>query len=148
MVSSILLVAPQGIAAVDEPGWSYELSDEIMSPFCPGRALSECPSPQATELRAWILEQEAAGVSREAVEAELFGVWGDTLLQAPRASGFGLYAYLIPFAGVAGGAALVVVFLRRQRRTAAAAPAPAGGAPAAPLDPELERILEEELETR
>jgi cytochrome c-type biogenesis protein CcmH len=143
-----LLVLLLGVAwalpapgASEKSGWSYRLSDEVMSPYCPGRSLSDCPSPQAAELREWIVEQEEAGLSRSEVEKELFRVFGEQILQAPRAEGMGLLAYLIPAAAFAAGGALVVLFLRRQRLAAG------GGepAPAATLDPELEQLLEEEI---
>jgi cytochrome c-type biogenesis protein CcmH len=141
---ALLLLVLAGSAAGEEPRpWGYDLANELMSPFCPGRALAECPSPQATEMRGWILEQERAGVTREAVEAELYRVWGDKLRQAPRAEGFGLVAYAIPAVLITGGGALVALFLRRQRDVAA--DAEAAGRRLAPVDPELERLLDEEL---
>ena len=84
-----------------------------MSPFCPGRTLAECPSPQADELRLWILEQARAGATREEVEAELLRSFGDKLRQAPRAEGIGLLAYGVPGVFLLAGGALLVVFLRR-----------------------------------
>jgi cytochrome c-type biogenesis protein CcmH len=142
--------APIAVRAADAapPGreWRYELYDGLMSPFCPGRTLMDCPSSQAAELRDWITEQEQAGRSKEDVEAQLYAKFGDVILQAPKASGFGLAAYVIPAIGVVLGAALVVVFLRRQSlRALAGRPAPAAGAP---LDPDLERLIDEEMEGR
>lgn len=119
-------------------GWSSELESELMSPYCPGRSLVECPSPQATELRLWIQAQERAGVPRSEVEARLFEEFGDMLLHSPRAEGWGLWAYLVPALALLGGGALVFAFLHRQ---GAPAPAPA----AAPADPELAREVEREL---
>jgi cytochrome c-type biogenesis protein CcmH/NrfF len=137
------LWALPALAADEKSGWGYQLSREVMSPYCPGRALSDCPSPQAGELREWILEQEKAGVSKREVEQELFRVFGDQLRQAPRAAGMGLVAYLVPVAFFAAGGALLVFFLRRQRSTVGgSAPAPAQ---AAPPDPALEKRVEEEL---
>ena len=149
-VGSALVLLLLGVAwalpapgADEKSGWGYQLSKEVMSPYCPGRALSDCPSPQAGELRQWIVEQENAGVSRSEVEQELFRVFGDQLLQAPRAEGMGLMAYLIPALAFAAGGALVVFFLRRQRSSIGGGePAPA---PTAPLDPDLEQLVEEEL---
>ena len=129
--------------ADEKSGWGYQLSREMMSPYCPGRALSDCPSPSAAELRQWIVEQEDAGVSRSEVEQELFRVFGDQLLQAPRAEGIGLLAYLIPALAFAAGGALVAFFLRRQRSSSAGGEA--APAPPAPGDPDLERLVEEEL---
>ncbi len=122
-------------------GWGYELADELMSPYCPGRALSECPSPNAAQLRGWILEQEKVGRSRDEVEAQLFARFGDQLRQAPRVEGVGLVAYLVPLMLFAGGGLLVVVFLRRSGSSAPAPPT--SPVAAGPADEELERLLDE-----
>jgi len=138
----VALAAPFAAFAAEAPagGWSYDLWNSLMSPFCPGRTLIDCTSPQAAELRDWIAAQEKAGVSREQVEKTLYLEFGDVILQAPKASGFGIAAYLIPAIGLVAGGALVFVFLRRQ---AASAPAPV---PAALIpDPEIDRLIDEEM---
>jgi cytochrome c-type biogenesis protein CcmH/NrfF len=140
LLVTLWLAAPVAPAAEPE-GWAYVLSKELMSPFCPGRTLSECPSPQADSLRMWMIVQEAAGRPRAEVEAELLERYGDVVLAAPRAEGIGIAAYVIPVIVFVAGGALVAFFLRRQTR-GAARPAP----PAAVLDPELERIVDRELD--
>ncbi len=139
----LLLGAADGLRA-EEPGWSYELSRELMSPFCPGRTLVDCPSTQATELRDWIRRQEELGQSRAEVEAQLLARFGEVVRQTPDPRGFGLAAYVIPAGVLVAGGALVVWFLRRQTR---AAPPPSV-ARAEPMDPELERLVDRELEGR
>jgi cytochrome c-type biogenesis protein CcmH len=139
LLLALALLVGAGSAGAERP-WSEQLEHELMSPYCPGRSLTECPSPQATELRLWIQAQERAGVPREQVEARLFAQFGDQLRHGPRAEGWGLWAYLVPAAALAAGGALVFAFLRRQGRPA---PAPPEAAP--PRDPELERRLDEEL---
>jgi len=135
-------LAPERAGAADAGrGWGHAVAREFMSPYCPGRTLADCPSPQAQTLRAWILVQEAAGRTREDVEAELLERYGDQLLAAPRAQGFGLAAYAVPIGVFLAGGALVAFFLRREARLARAE-APAA---AAPLSPELERLVDEEL---
>ncbi len=142
-LAAALVLAGSAPAAQEPEGWSYSLWREIMSPFCPGRTLSDCPSPQADTLRMWILVQEAGGRTRSDVQAELVERYGESILQAPRARGFGLTAYAIPLAAFALGGVLVALFLRRQAREAReselAAPLPEA------LDPELERAIDEEL---
>ena len=125
-----------------EESYGYALARELMSPFCPGRALSDCPSPDAATLRAWILVQEAAGRSREDVEAELLERYGEQLLAAPRARGFGLTAYALPVGAFVGGGAFVALFLRRRTRHDRADPRPK----TAPLSADLERLVDLELE--
>jgi cytochrome c-type biogenesis protein CcmH/NrfF len=134
--------AQPGAPAVgrDAQGWSYGLWNELMSPFCPGRTLADCPSEQAEKLREWIVAQEEGGRARDEVEGELFASFGDVLRQAPAAEGFGLAAYVIPIAIFCAGGALVVLFLARR-----------GGPPLATaprvvvVDPELQRELEEQI---
>ena len=111
----LLCAAP---AAADAPApdesWAYDLAHELMSPYCPGRSLAECPSPQADQLRLWIIGQARAGRTREQVETELAANFGDQIRQAPRAEGIGLVAYAVPAGFVVVGAALLAVFLRRS----------------------------------
>ncbi len=124
-------------------GWSYELERELMSPYCPGRSLIECPSPQATELRLWIQAQEQAGVSRASVEERLFQRFGEQLSHSPRAEGWGLLAYLVPAGALLVGGVFVAGFLRRQGRPSAlAAVLPPG---ASTSDPALQREIDREL---
>lgn len=142
LAAGVLLAAWSALpAAAAEPPYAVELYNGLMSPFCPGRTLMACPSSQAAEMREWIAEQERAGRPRQAVEDELYAQWGDVILQAPRAEGFGMAAYVLPLVAFLAGGAIVWVFLRRQ---GAGARAPLPG-PRAPLDPEIERRIDEEL---
>jgi cytochrome c-type biogenesis protein CcmH/NrfF len=145
---ALLLVAAtlgpsSSVAAADgssaaSTGWSRELERELMSPYCPGRSLIECPSPAATELRLWIQGQEKAGVSRAAVEQRLFEEFGDQLRQSPRPEGWGLVAYLVPAGVLLVGGTFAFGFLRRQSRTVSGAPVP--------TDPDLVREIDRELD--
>lgn len=137
----VLLAAPVGAARAEEP-WSPDVWHDVMSPYCPGRTLADCPSPQAQDLRAWIADQEAQGRPRAEVEEQLYRLYGDVILSAPRAEGWGLAAYGVPLAAFLLGGGVLFVFLKRQAAAPAEAPAPA---PAALADPELERIVDEEL---
>lgn len=132
-------------AHAEDAPYSMELWNGLMSPYCPGRTLMDCPSGQATELREWIAEQEQTGRSRQDVEDELYAQFGDVILQAPRVQGFGIAAYVLPIVALFAGGAIVWVFLRRQ--VAAGATTHAAAIPPRPaaLDPEIERRIDEEL---
>jgi cytochrome c-type biogenesis protein CcmH/NrfF len=132
--------AADGEAAAEPEGWAYQMSHDLMSPFCPGRTLSACTSPQADDLRMWLIVQEASGRSREDVEAEVYERYGEVLRAAPLAEGFGLTAYVFPVVAFLAGGVFIGVFLRRQTRVVAN-PAPAALA----SDPELERAIDQEL---
>ena len=139
-------LAAQPVSAADEAAesWHYGVWNSLMSPYCPGRSLLDCTSSQAAELREWIVEQEKAGRRREDVEEQLYQQFGDVVLQAPRASGFGLAAYVTPLVAVVVGALVLALFLRRQGSAARQTPAPV----AVPPDPELDRIIDEEMQRR
>jgi cytochrome c-type biogenesis protein CcmH/NrfF len=149
VLSLTLAVAVGAIAAGSAratEGWAYDLMNELMSPYCPGRLLADCPSPQAQTLRMWLIVQESAGRSRAEVEAEVIARYGEEhVLGAPRAEGFGLTAYALPALAFLAGGGLLVWFLRRQTH---ATPTPKPVAAGAPLDPELERLLDERLAER
>lgn len=119
LLLALALAAPAGAEDAEAPRWAYALAHELMSPFCPGRTLAECPSPQADELRLWILGQARAGATREEVEAELYRSFGDQLRQSPPAAGIGLVAYAVPGLFLVAGGVLLVVFLRRSGRAVA-----------------------------
>jgi cytochrome c-type biogenesis protein CcmH/NrfF len=78
---------PEGTGAAGPPAWAYAIAHELMSPFCPGRTLAACPSPQADQLRQWILFQAAAGQSEAEVEEMLYERFGDVLRSTPKAEG-------------------------------------------------------------
>lgn len=147
-----------------EESWGYDLGHELMSPYCPGRTLATCPSPQAAELVQWIVTQEAAGVSQEQVLEMLVDRFGEDILGAPPAEGFTLWAYILPVAVFVIGGGLAFVVLRRvvkggprqpdahplasagtSARVAASPPLDATGIDS---DEELARLVDSDLQRR
>lgn len=128
-----LAIALSGVAAA-EP-FAYNLSSELMSPFCPGRTLASCPSPQAAELVQWMVVQEAGGATREQVIAMLIEDYGEEILGAPPAKGITLWAYIFPVLGFLVGGVIAFFVLRRIVAGAAATPADTLPLPAAGADP-------------
>ncbi len=143
-----LLWITAGSAMAESPagGWAYELPHYLMSPFCPGRTIADCSSPQAESLRLWMIVQEAAGRTRDDVEEELLAKYGDIMRPAPRTDGFGIAAYLFPVAAFLAGGVFIAFYLRRQTQAARSDASSTNTEPvASPLEPELERIIDEEL---
>jgi cytochrome c-type biogenesis protein CcmH/NrfF len=138
-------------ATAEEATWGYELSHELMSPFCPGRTLASCPSSKADELRVWILMQEAAGATREEVEAELVARYGQAILPAPAPEdATGIVGYAVPILAIVAGAPLVFWLLRRLTTAPQAPPTrgPAAGRPTpatGPADDEYAARVDREL---
>ncbi len=132
----------------DDLDWAYAMAHELMSPFCPGRTLAECPSPSAGELRMWILTQAAAGASKDEIEVMLYERFGDVIRSTPRPEGWGLTAFVVPVLFFVLGGPLVFWITRRLVRGGPRALAAGPAADVVAFDPELERELERELGER
>jgi cytochrome c-type biogenesis protein CcmH/NrfF len=99
--------------------------------------------------------QAAAGASEDEVRAMLESRYGDVLLAAPRAEGWGLSAYVIPIVFFVLGGPVVFLIIRRLASKGRGDPvatqemdpasSPTQGKPASHPDAELERQLEKEL---
>lgn len=73
-----------------------EIYRSILSPYCPGRALSDCPSSAASDLKHRIAQDLENGKSKDEVLSALFKEFGDGIRAAPNAQGFGAMAWIIP----------------------------------------------------
>ncbi len=62
-------LAPEAAAEATE--LATQLSHDLMSPYCPGRTIATCPSPQARKLENNILDQALAGKTRVEIETQL-----------------------------------------------------------------------------
>jgi cytochrome c-type biogenesis protein CcmH len=131
------LAAPLARASEQHPTQA-ELEGEVMCPVC-GTTLDQSDSPAAQQIKRVIARRIAAGDTKTEIKARLVTNYGDAILAAPPHHGFGLLAWWLPIAGIVAAAALVGFGAWRWSR--AREPAPA----AAPLDPALERRLDDEL---
>jgi cytochrome c-type biogenesis protein CcmH/NrfF len=112
---AVLVISSLALAgsAIAEDSWGYDIAHDLMSPYCPGRTLATCPSPQAAELVQWIVMQEAAGATQDQVIEMLIERFGEDILGAPKAEGITLWAYIMPVLGFAIGGAVAFLVLRR-----------------------------------
>jgi cytochrome c-type biogenesis protein CcmH/NrfF len=87
------------------------IARQTMSPFCPGRTLSDCPSEYATAWRRDIRAMVARGMSADEIQRELESRVGSNLSGSPnRGAGYGVSL------GLALGAALVLFFVLSRLR--------------------------------
>jgi cytochrome c-type biogenesis protein CcmH len=135
--AAAVLAAPLARASEQHPTQA-ELEGEVMCPVC-GTTLDQSDSPAAQQIKRVIARRIAAGDTKSEIKARLVTNYGDAILAAPPHHGFGLLAWWLPIAGIVAAAALVGFGAWRWSR--AREPAPA----AAPLDPALERRLDDEL---
>jgi len=143
VVGCLALAAPAA-ASAEHPTLA-ELERELVCPTCK-TTLQMSNAPVADRMRAFIRQRIAAGDTKSEIKDKLVAQFGESVLAAPPARGFNLLAWLVPIAGGLIAAVAVAVLALRWSRSRAA---PAGGSSAAdgrrPLDPELERRVDEEL---
>jgi cytochrome c-type biogenesis protein CcmH len=145
LLAALAVGVPAALASEQHPTLN-ELEGQLMCPTC-GTPLSMSDAPAANRIRAFIGARIRAGDTRSEIMDKLVAQFGPEIRAAPPASGFGLLAWLLPLVALVGGGAVIGVYAWRWSRSRE--PAPPAGAPdqngRAPLDPELERRLEEEL---
>lgn len=122
-----------------------ELEKELICPTC-HTTLELSNSPIADRMRTFIRARIAAGDTKSEIKSKLVAQFGESVLAAPSKRGFNLLAWLLPLAGIVA-AGVVIGFLahRWSRRPPDSVPTDPSANGSAPLGPELERRLDEEL---
>jgi cytochrome c-type biogenesis protein CcmH len=140
----LLALAAPAVASEERPTLE-ELERELTCPTCK-QSLAMSNAPVADRMRAFIRERIAAGDTKSEIKAKLVAEFGEGVLAAPPKRGFNLLAWVLPLGGL-GAAAVALAFVARRwlrvRVEAAPRGASVNGRP--PLDPELERRVDEEL---
>ncbi len=138
----VAALAGAGVAAASEQNPTpSELESELVCPVCDS-TLDTSNAEIARLMKARIRERIAAGATKSEIKAEFVEQFGERVLATPPKSGFDLLAWVLPLVG--GSLALVAVGAvawgwSRSR--------PADEAEVeAPLDPDLERRLDDELD--
>jgi cytochrome c-type biogenesis protein CcmH len=139
-----LVLVPAALASEQHPTLS-ELQHEVMCPVC-GTTLDQSSSPAAKQIERAISQMISAGYTKSRIKRRLVADYGQAILAEPPKHGFGLLAWVLPLAGIVGGAGVVgVLAWRWSRARAASEPASRWAPDGRPLEPELERRLDEEL---
>jgi cytochrome c-type biogenesis protein CcmH len=137
-LAAICAVVASSTAWGADPPNAADLEAELVCPVCE-TTLDQSNAPVAERMKLFLRERIAAGDTEQEIKDALVREFGPGVLATPEKSGFGLLAWLLPLATLAGGAVAVAFLLRTWslRRGAPAAEAE--------LDPELERRVDEEL---
>ena len=135
-----LALATPALASEAHPTLA-EMEGEVMCPICK-TTLDQSNSAAAQRIKAFIVRRIQAGDSKSEIEDRLVADFGPSILAQPPKKGFDLLAWLLPIGGLLAGA--VAVGFAAWRWTKSRDPEPALAA-VGPLDPDLERRLDEEL---
>jgi cytochrome c-type biogenesis protein CcmH/NrfF len=112
-IIAVLLVAlapAAGAAPADTANW---IARNIMSPYCPGVTLHDCPSSEAIAMRTRIEGWAEDGMSRTAIMDRLVDEFGPSIRAAPPTEGAGLLAWILPGLAVIAGGAIAYLAARR-----------------------------------
>jgi cytochrome c-type biogenesis protein CcmH len=139
-----LALATPALASEQHPTLN-ELENQIMCPVCAGETLAQSDSPAAAQVKRYIQRRIAAGATRGEIKRELVAQYGTRILAAPPRHGFDWLAWILPLVGIIGGAAAIGLLAWRWSRTREEPPAGSVSLNGRPLDPDLERRLDEEL---
>lgn len=108
MVAAVAVVLVAGPAAASDhtpEDVAAEVAASVMSPFCPGVTLHDCPSAEADEWRRRIAAWARAGAGKAEIVDRLEREFGPGVRATPAGAG-GTAAWLVPAAAVAGGIGL------------------------------------------
>ena len=135
LAAGVLLIGGSALAA---PPNAADLEAELVCPVCE-TTLDQSNAPVAQRMKAFIRVRIAAGDTEREIKDALVDEFGPAVLATPRKSGFGLLAWLLPLVALVAGAIAVGLLIRSWSRRRAPPD------DAQPLDPQLERLVDEEL---
>jgi cytochrome c-type biogenesis protein CcmH len=144
-VAALAFAAP-ALASEQHPTLN-ELENQLMCPICAGETLAQSDSLPAQRIKAHIQQRITQGWTRSRIIDEEVDIWGTRILAAPPRHGWNLLAWVLPLVGILGAAG-VIGFLAwgwTRRRDEPEHPPGPRSLNGRPLDPELERRLDEEL---
>ncbi len=137
LVTVALALAAPAAASESKPT-PAELESELVCPVCE-TTLDTSDAPAARSMKAFIRARIAAGDTKSEIKAKLVEDFGPTVLAVPPRKGFDWIAWILPLAGLTAGALGVGILAWHWSRGRRGEPVET------PLDPELERRLDDEL---
>ena len=146
VVLALALPAAAALASEEQPT-QRELEAYLVCPTC-HTTLDESNSPVALQMKAYIRERIAEGATKSQIIDEFVGPpnnMGVIVKGVPDTSGFDLLAWLLPLAGIAVGAVARGAGAGYWSRSRGADGRIAVATTGPPLDPELDRRVDEEL---
>ena len=147
VIAAAALALAGPAAACKQQASEAKLENELMCPVCAGETLAQSDSAAAAQVKRVIRRKAQACESEGQIKRDLVAEYGMRILAAPPRQGFDLLAWVLPLVGILGGAGVLALLAWRWSRGREESVLP--GAPASmngrPLDPDLERRLDEEL---
>ncbi len=145
LIGIVLALALAGSSS--DPGIELRakaIEEKIIAPCCWTQPVSQHYSEAASRIRKQIREMLSAGKSEEEILDYYVAEYGERILASPRARGFNILAYVLPWVGLAAGIAALGLALRRWLSRGTANETDALSTESAP-DAEYDERIEREL---
>ena len=145
LIAAALLLTPAAFASNRHPTLN-EVENEVMCPVC-GTTLAQSDSAAAKQIEREIQIRIKARWTKSQIKDMLVQQYGESILAAPPKHGFNLLAWVLPLAGI-GAAALILGVAAWGWTRGRADPEPLAVQSSngqGPIDPELDRRVDEEL---
>jgi cytochrome c-type biogenesis protein CcmH/NrfF len=114
---ALLLFATPAAAAPEDV--ANDIAAKVMSPFCPGVTLHDCPSAEAQDLRDRIERWARQGLGEDQILDALEANYGVAIRSTPPAGNGGWLAWALPGTALVLGLVLGWLLLRRWTNAAA-----------------------------
>jgi cytochrome c-type biogenesis protein CcmH len=101
-------------AAIEEQ--TRAVSEELRCVVCQNLSVADSPSEMAQQMRAVVREQLEAGKTPEQIKEFFVSKYGEWVLLKPKASGFSLLLWILPYIGLAVGLIIALWCMRRWAR--------------------------------
>jgi len=152
-VAALTAQIPEGVEGSYRPHPEAETAvSRLLSPFCPGLMLEQCPVEASRVLRDSMHALALQGWNADAIEAWMLSNHGEQYRAVPKRSGAGLLAWIFPPFALFMGLGLLGLVLKRVVRARGGDEALVGGGngaepptPAVDLSPEEEARLKEAI---
>jgi cytochrome c-type biogenesis protein CcmH len=132
-------LAEEQAAAIEKRATA--LYQEIMSPFCAGRSLNDCPSSKAQELKDEMKLRLEAGESPDVIREDVIARFGEQYRAVPVFAGFGVFVWIVPVGFVVLGLAVALLVSLGRRRSVVAP----SGQRQEPISEDMAKRLRDEL---
>lgn len=110
-VTSLLFAIPARAQSPED--LANDISNKVMSPYCPGVTLHDCPSQNALELRDDIENYARDGMTEAEIMDRLEVDFGPAIRAEPSSEGAGVLAWILPSIALLIGGGLAWMLVRR-----------------------------------
>jgi len=116
LVALLAVVAEPLAAAPVSDDAVRDVASQLRCVVCQSLSVADSPSETAHQMREIIRERLAAGDTPAQIIAYFVDKYGDWILLAPPARGFGLLVWVVPYVALLAGLVLVVFVVARWNR--------------------------------